>query len=177
MLKTGCLLKCNAFIQYSELLTSDRASPGQLQGPSMPDSTVASSRCNKELETLCASPTYPSGSSPTTKIVNEHELIHQDIKRSFKCSKIRPSQYYCYYNKPPALSNFEHQFFFQFFFFFQCGGKIGTYLSEITQLLGNLLLLNCSMCIKSCLTAAQFFFHLEAFVTNYYQAKLFSTGS
>lgn len=76
MLKTGCLLKCNAFIQYSELLTSDRASPGQLQGPSMPDSTVASSRCNKELETLCASPTYPSGSSPTTKIVNEHELIH-----------------------------------------------------------------------------------------------------
>lgn len=54
--------------------------------------------------------TDPFGSSPTTKIISEHEVIHRDIKTSLKCSKIRPSQYYCYYNKTPALSNFRHHF-------------------------------------------------------------------
>lgn len=101
---------CAVFIQYSELLAPNRASPGHLQGPSMPGSIVASRRCNNGLETLTASPTYPSGSSPTTKIINEHEIIHWDIKTSLKCSKISPSQYYCYYNKTPALSNLKHHF-------------------------------------------------------------------
>lgn len=94
---------------------SYQSQPRSTPGPFHAWFLCAFSRCNKELETLSASPTYPSGNSPTTKIINEHEIIHWDIKASLKCSKIRPSQYYCYYNKPPALSNFKYQFFFQNF--------------------------------------------------------------
>lgn len=99
-----CLATHSSVMLYPILwiTSSYQSQPRSAPGPFHAWFLCASSRCNKELETLSASPTYPSGNSPTTKIINEHEIIHWDIKASLKCSKIRPS----YYNKPPALSNF-----------------------------------------------------------------------
>lgn len=64
----GCPLQCDAFIQYSELLAPTRANPGQLQGPSMPDSFVIPADVIRSWRHLVLLLHIPLGTLPQQKL-------------------------------------------------------------------------------------------------------------